>query len=87
MEPTGTSPFAQILHLVNRNQFAVAVRSYGDDRDVKGFPKWITCGDSPLQRCWKRRSGMGGPRLEKSIQYSFDQALAAHEQFIEELPQ
>ena len=40
MQSKGTSLFAQILQLVNRNQFAVAVRSYNGDRYVKGFPTW-----------------------------------------------
>jgi hypothetical protein len=40
MQSKGTSLFAQILQLVNRNQFAVAVRSYTGDRYVKGFPTW-----------------------------------------------
>lgn len=31
MQSKGTSLFAQILQLVNRNQFAVAVRSYNGD--------------------------------------------------------
>jgi len=40
MQSKGTSLFAQILQLVNRNQFAAAVRSYNGDRYVKGFPTW-----------------------------------------------